>query len=116
MTASQRAEQWITRLAWIGNHDDPSKVASEAASLLRELLDERDELRAALTAMVDDLEARWDMRDPRTNPGIVDCVTQAKATLRLGSESFSSGTAKNGATVQNGTTSRRRARAVHRKG
>jgi hypothetical protein len=39
-----RAEQWITHLAWIGKHDDPCKVASEAAALIRALLDERQAL------------------------------------------------------------------------
>jgi hypothetical protein len=43
-----KAEEWIRHLAWVGKHDDPSIVASAAAGLLRELLDQRGELLAAL--------------------------------------------------------------------
>lgn len=35
----------------------------------------------ALKDIVDDLEARWDMRDPSTNPGIKDNVERAKAII-----------------------------------
>jgi hypothetical protein len=38
-------------------------------------------LRAALVGLVDDLEARWDMSDPRTNPGIKHHVQQAKEAI-----------------------------------
>lgn len=81
MTASHRSEQWITHLAWVGKTDDPFKIASEAAALMRELLDERSELLVTLKNIVDDLEARWDMRDSRTNPGIKHNVAQAKAAI-----------------------------------
>jgi hypothetical protein len=37
-----RAEEWIRHLAWIGKHDDPCAVASEAAGVIRELLDQPD--------------------------------------------------------------------------
>jgi hypothetical protein len=39
------------------------------------------DLLAALKAMVDDLEARWDMSAPSTNPGIRHNVEQAKAAI-----------------------------------
>jgi hypothetical protein len=34
-----KIEQWITHTALVGKHDDPCKVASEAAGLMRALLD-----------------------------------------------------------------------------
>jgi hypothetical protein len=37
-----RAEEWIRHLAWIWKHDDPCAVASEAAGIVRELLDQPD--------------------------------------------------------------------------
>lgn len=39
------------------------------------------ELLAALKEIADDLEARWDMRDRSTNPGIRHCVEQARAAI-----------------------------------
>jgi hypothetical protein len=39
------------------------------------------EVLAALKDIVDDLEARWDMDDPRTNPGIKHNVERAKAAI-----------------------------------
>jgi hypothetical protein len=35
-----KAEEWIRHVAWIGKHDDPCAVASEAAGIMRVLLDE----------------------------------------------------------------------------
>lgn len=55
MTASHRTEQWITHLVCIGRSDDPCKVASEAAGLMRDLLHERGELLVALKAARDHL-------------------------------------------------------------
>jgi hypothetical protein len=45
------------------------------------LQQERGELLAALKDLVEDLKARWDMRDPRTNPGIRHYVDRAEATI-----------------------------------
>jgi hypothetical protein len=39
------------------------------------------DLLAALKEFVDDIEARWDMNSPSTNPGIKQCVEQAKAAI-----------------------------------
>lgn len=39
------------------------------------------ELLAALVNIVEDLEARWDMNDPTTNPGIRDNVARAKEVI-----------------------------------
>jgi hypothetical protein len=38
-------------------------------------------LREALQEMTEDLEARWDMNDPRTNPGIRHNVERARSLL-----------------------------------
>jgi hypothetical protein len=55
------------------------------ADAIKQTLLARDEevkrLRAALKDLVEDLEARWDMRDPRTNPGIRHYVQRAKDAL-----------------------------------
>ena len=40
------------------------------------------EVLASLEAIVDDMEARWDMDDPSTNPGIRDNVKRAHAAIR----------------------------------
>ena len=42
------------------------------------LIAEAPDLLNALKEIVDDLEARWNMRDPRTNPGIRDNVDRAR--------------------------------------
>jgi hypothetical protein len=47
-TAYAKAQTFITHVAWVSKGDDPCKIASEAAGLMRELLDERDELLAVL--------------------------------------------------------------------
>lgn len=36
-----------------------------------------------LQSIVEDLEARWDMTDPSTNPGIVENVSQAKKVIAM---------------------------------
>lgn len=38
---------------------------------------------SALREMTDDLEARWDMNDPRTNPGIKHNVARAREAIAL---------------------------------
>jgi len=38
-------------------------------------------LEKALRDLIEDLEARWDMQAPSTNPGIKACVEQGKAAL-----------------------------------
>lgn len=39
-----KAETFITRVAWVSKGDDPCSVASQAAGIMRGLLDERVEL------------------------------------------------------------------------
>jgi hypothetical protein len=39
-TCITKAEEWIRRTAFIGIHDDPCAVASEAAGIMRALLDQ----------------------------------------------------------------------------
>jgi len=43
-------------------------------------------LKTALVDLVEDLEARWDMNDSHTNPGIRHCVEQARKALRCADE------------------------------
>jgi len=47
-------------------------------------------LKKALIDLVEDLEARWDMNDSHTNPGIRHCVEQAIKALRCADEMESS--------------------------
>lgn len=44
------------------------------------------QLRKALHDFVEDCEARWDMNDPRTNPGIKHCVEHGRAALSASSK------------------------------
>ena len=39
------------------------------------------DLLEALRETIEDLEARWDMNDPRTNPGIRQCVERGRAAI-----------------------------------
>ena len=55
----------------------------EAADRLAEVTAARDSLLLALKAMVEDLEARWDMADPRTNPGIRHNVETSKRAIAM---------------------------------
>lgn len=58
-----RAEEWIRRVAWIGKHDDPCAVASEAAGIMRELLDQPD-----LKVLADHSEALKFVREMSIHP------------------------------------------------
>lgn len=79
----------ILELAYSG-HPDGREVRlemirryAEAALKLQETTSS--ELLDALKAFVEDSEARWDMHDKSTNPGIVENVKRAKAIiLRMG--------------------------------
>ena len=44
-------------------------------------------LEHALRDFIEDMEARWDMNDPRTNPGIRHCVEQGRKVLEVPHES-----------------------------
>ncbi len=61
------------------------KARGAVEAHLRETIQAKDaeiaKLRSALKEMTDDLEARWDMKDSSTNPGIRHCVEQARAAL-----------------------------------
>jgi hypothetical protein len=52
-TVTKKAESFITHVAWIGKHDDPHSIASQAAGIMRELVDEHAELLAALRQVRD---------------------------------------------------------------
>ena len=58
-------------------------VAAQHHAAYRESEQARQQLTGALKSIGDDLEARWDMTDSRTNPGIRAIVEQAKAVLAI---------------------------------
>lgn len=55
-----KAETFITRVAWVSKGDDPCSIASQAAGIMRGLLDERAESHGETVGR--ELPARWAVR------------------------------------------------------
>jgi hypothetical protein len=77
---------------WRIEHDHDITIYSGDVPLVHTMGDEASEANARLIAatpdllealkdIVEDLEARWDMSDRRTNPGIVSCVEKGRHAI-----------------------------------
>jgi rubrerythrin len=102
MDALQAGRDFAVRLARREQHiqqmiEERASLEREHAAELIELIREKEQalsterarqqgLKTALVDLVEDLEARWDMNDSHTNPGIRHCVEQARKALRCADE------------------------------
>jgi hypothetical protein len=81
--ADGRFQEWAQ--SYINAHHVSGHAGRYRSDVIKDELLSRDEevkrLRTALKDLVEDLEARWDMRDPRTNPGIRHYVERANGAL-----------------------------------
>ncbi len=79
--AAKLAEVEYQRDAHYRARGSSERLLVETERKLAAVEAERDALKAATTDLVEDLESRWDMRSPSTNPGIKTCVARAKTAL-----------------------------------
>ena len=78
---TESPEWGIVALVRDGGYGGENKPYRDVSEPNARLIASAPDLLAALKEMTEDLEARWDMNDRSTNPGIRHCVEQAKAVI-----------------------------------